>query len=60
MDCHSLRAFAAADMASCSLEKLQIQGFRSFGPQDEDSQVGNYSAYNDTFFMLLSTCIYIF
>ena len=30
-------------MASCSLEKLQIQGFRSFGPQDDDSQVFNFA-----------------
>ena len=56
----SVTVVGTSAMSSCSLEKLQIQGFRSFGPQDEDSQVGNYSAYNDTFFMLLSTCIYIF
>ena len=33
-------------MASCSLEKLQIQGFRSFGPQDDDGQVINFATFS--------------
>ena len=32
-------------MSSCSLEKLQIAGFRSFGPLDDDAQAINFADF---------------